>query len=321
MENGGSNFDLFDSAFDSQFTRGQITTTTSHNNGYANAQSDHITYPAPIPPSGGWFNTYQREHTQSFNSDDSSSLSNAHELSTSETSSQCSSEYPNYGHGGDLSLEANFPSPSEFNSLNISSSSHQQNQYAMLEQQQQAFFPAVPDSQADVKPFPTSTQEGDDVPEADPNHPRCPICGDLAGKHFYYGVQTCIGCRGFFQRSVRNRFHQNFVCLTGDKSCEITARSRKNCKKCRFDKCVSKGMKIAYVLTPPGSNVGTVSAAKGSSTARCMKALAAAKQQGVSGSQIYQISTQFTEQEVEDVTRHYTVRVPPHLILSGALAK
>ncbi|TRY61377.1 hypothetical protein TCAL_08433 [Tigriopus californicus] len=79
--------------------------------------------------------------------------------------------------------------------------------------------------------------------------PQCPICYDVAGKHFYYGVQACISCRGFFQRSVRNRFHLKFKCGKGTQNCSITARSRKNCKWCRFQKCLRSGMKTCYVMT------------------------------------------------------------------------
>eukprot|EP00095_Tigriopus_kingsejongensis_P012263 snap_masked-scaffold394_size185225-processed-gene-0.7 protein:Tk12263 transcript:snap_masked-scaffold394_size185225-processed-gene-0.7-mRNA-1 annotation:"steroid hormone receptor err2" len=81
---------------------------------------------------------------------------------------------------------------------------------------------------------------------------KCPICHDLAGKHFYYGVQACISCRGFFQRSVRNKFYVKFSCCKGSQRCRITARSRKNCKWCRFQKCLQAGMKTCYVLSNDG---------------------------------------------------------------------
>ena len=30
----------------------------------------------------------------------------------------------------------------------------------------------------------------------------CEVCGDLAGRHIYYGGRSCMSCRQFFRRSV-----------------------------------------------------------------------------------------------------------------------
>ncbi len=76
----------------------------------------------------------------------------------------------------------------------------------------------------------------------------CPICGNEAGKHSYYGAQVCNSCRAFFRRTVQSKSHPRFVCKR-DQNCSINSRSWKSCQFCRFQKCLRSGMKIAWVLT------------------------------------------------------------------------
>nr|CAH69898.1 retinoid X receptor [Blattella germanica] len=78
-----------------------------------------------------------------------------------------------------------------------------------------------------------------------PNHPLsgskhlCSICGDRAsGKH--YGVYSCEGCKGFFKRTVRKDL--SYACRE-DKNCIIDKRQRNRCQYCRYQKCLSMGMK------------------------------------------------------------------------------
>lgn len=78
-----------------------------------------------------------------------------------------------------------------------------------------------------------------------PNHPLsgskhlCSICGDRAsGKH--YGVYSCEGCKGFFKRTVRKDL--SYACRE-DKNCTIDKRHRNRCQYCRYQKCLSMGMK------------------------------------------------------------------------------
>jgi len=78
-----------------------------------------------------------------------------------------------------------------------------------------------------------------------PNHPLsgskhlCSICGDRAsGKH--YGVYSCEGCKGFFKRTVRKDL--TYACRE-DKNCIIDKRQRNRCQYCRYQKCLSMGMK------------------------------------------------------------------------------
>ena len=96
----------------------------------------------------------------------------------------------------------------------------------------------------------------------------CLVCGSSAGKHNYYGARTCISCRGFFRRryfmniiqkyilfiliifySVQSQQYHLFVCST-DSTCNLESKSRKCCKKCRFEKCLNIGMRPSWVLTP-----------------------------------------------------------------------
>lgn len=78
-----------------------------------------------------------------------------------------------------------------------------------------------------------------------PNHPLsgskhlCSICGDRAsGKH--YGVFSCEGCKGFFKRTVRKDL--SYACRA-DRDCTIDKRQRNRCQYCRYQKCLSMGMK------------------------------------------------------------------------------
>lgn len=83
----------------------------------------------------------------------------------------------------------------------------------------------------------------------------CRVCGALAGKHIYYGARTCISCRGFFRRSVQSNHYKFFCCSANNGSgCLLTVKTRKNCKKCRFAKCLSVGMKITWVLSDEERN-------------------------------------------------------------------
>jgi hypothetical protein len=74
-----------------------------------------------------------------------------------------------------------------------------------------------------------------------PSSPKatCAICGDKAsGKH--YGVHSCEGCKGFFKRTVRKDL--TYSCRD-TKECIIDKRQRNRCQYCRYQKCLSMGMK------------------------------------------------------------------------------
>jgi hypothetical protein len=67
----------------------------------------------------------------------------------------------------------------------------------------------------------------------------CAICGDKAsGKH--YGVHSCEGCKGFFKRTVRKDL--TYTCRDL-RECTIDKRQRNRCQYCRYQKCLTAGMK------------------------------------------------------------------------------
>lgn len=74
----------------------------------------------------------------------------------------------------------------------------------------------------------------------------CKICGDRAsGRH--YGVISCEGCKGFFKRSVRRKMEYRCSAPIPNGSCEITITSRNRCQSCRFQKCLTVGMRKEFV--------------------------------------------------------------------------
>ncbi|KAG8512751.1 Steroidogenic factor 1, partial [Galemys pyrenaicus] len=77
----------------------------------------------------------------------------------------------------------------------------------------------------------------------------CPVCGDkVSGYH--YGLLTCESCKGFFKRTVQNNKH--YTC-TESQSCKIDKTQRKRCPFCRFQKCLTVGMRLEGAPAPaPG---------------------------------------------------------------------
>ena len=68
----------------------------------------------------------------------------------------------------------------------------------------------------------------------------CPVCGDkISG--FHYGIFSCESCKGFFKRTVQNK--KNYQCLRGA-NCPVSIVTRKKCPACRFNKCLTTGMKL-----------------------------------------------------------------------------
>ncbi|KAH9493245.1 Nuclear receptor sub 5 group A member 2 [Bulinus truncatus] len=71
----------------------------------------------------------------------------------------------------------------------------------------------------------------------------CPVCGDkVSGYH--YGLLTCESCKGFFKRTVQNK--KSYQCVDS-RNCQIDKSQRKRCPYCRFQKCLSVGMKLEAV--------------------------------------------------------------------------
>uniref|UniRef100_A0A8C9WM30 Nuclear receptor subfamily 5, group A, member 2 n=1 Tax=Scleropages formosus TaxID=113540 RepID=A0A8C9WM30_SCLFO len=71
----------------------------------------------------------------------------------------------------------------------------------------------------------------------------CPVCGDkVSGYH--YGLLTCESCKGFFKRTVQN--NKRYTCIE-NQNCQIDKTQRKRCPYCRFQKCLTVGMKLEAV--------------------------------------------------------------------------
>ena len=79
----------------------------------------------------------------------------------------------------------------------------------------------------------------------------CRVCQNpKASSHSYYGATSiCPSCRGFFMRSVQSQIYKAFQKCPPISNCVIESKSRKSCKSCRFQKCLSVGMKTSYVMT------------------------------------------------------------------------
>jgi len=64
-----------------------------------------------------------------------------------------------------------------------------------------------------------------------------------------YGAVVCFSCRAFWRRCYQNAtVSPTFVCRK-ERACTIRATTRKNCKKCRHDRCLKAGMNPAAVLS------------------------------------------------------------------------
>ena len=74
----------------------------------------------------------------------------------------------------------------------------------------------------------------------------CQVCGDIANDHMHYGAIACYSCRAFFRRGVKS--NAPYFC-SQSQSCTINKQSRKHCQYCRFQKCLSIGMKGNWVMT------------------------------------------------------------------------
>ncbi|CAG5100085.1 Oidioi.mRNA.OKI2018_I69.XSR.g16835.t1.cds [Oikopleura dioica] len=68
--------------------------------------------------------------------------------------------------------------------------------------------------------------------DSDIDEKICVVCEDFAtGYHF--NAMTCEGCKGFFRRT----------------NCAVTRQNRRQCQACRFQKCLTKGMKRDCILS------------------------------------------------------------------------
>ncbi|CAF3222891.1 unnamed protein product [Rotaria socialis] len=70
----------------------------------------------------------------------------------------------------------------------------------------------------------------------------CKICGDIASG-WHCGAITCEACKKFFLRSISTCNGKKKYKCQRDLNCLVTKRSRTQCQYCRFQKCISVGMK------------------------------------------------------------------------------
>ena len=59
----------------------------------------------------------------------------------------------------------------------------------------------------------------------------------------------CPSCRAFFRRSVQSRYNETFKCTKGQGECAISLVTRKNCQFCRYQRCISAGMRPSWILS------------------------------------------------------------------------
>ncbi|KAM6434778.1 nuclear receptor subfamily 1 group I member 3 isoform 1-T1 [Liasis olivaceus] len=82
-------------------------------------------------------------------------------------------------------------------------------------------------------------------PDLEGEEKTCAVCGDRAsGYHFH--VMTCEGCKGFFRRTVLKGLQ--FTCPF-TRSCPITKAKRRQCQACRYQKCLSVGMRKDMIMS------------------------------------------------------------------------
>ena len=79
-------------------------------------------------------------------------------------------------------------------------------------------------------------------------HQQCSVCQAQALKYSSYGWKVCSSCRAFFRRSVQSGYHALFECRL-EQNCNIQHQIGRKCQFCRFQCCLSSGMKLGLVLS------------------------------------------------------------------------
>lgn len=76
---------------------------------------------------------------------------------------------------------------------------------------------------------------------------KCHVCGDKStGSHF--GGISCESCKAFFRRSVQKNRHEDYKCSYSGE-CKMNTNTRKICQFCRYQRCLSIGMRPKWVLS------------------------------------------------------------------------
>jgi len=79
---------------------------------------------------------------------------------------------------------------------------------------------------------------------------QCSVCYSPATDVLHYGAVACYSCRAFFRRTICSKKEYRF-CSKRNGVCIIKLETRKNCKKCRFAKCLQIGMRPEKVNRNP----------------------------------------------------------------------
>ncbi|XP_071476466.1 retinoic acid receptor RXR-alpha-B-like [Diadema antillarum] len=105
-------------------------------------------------------------------------------------------------------------------------------------------------SGAALQPEPTAVSSAGSSaqPTDDDQHClSCLVCGDH-GTGFHYKAFSCEACKGFFKRTVQKSL--TYTCkgsASSGESCVVNKANRNNCQFCRFQKCLSVGMRTDVV--------------------------------------------------------------------------
>eukprot|EP00091_Calanus_sinicus_P025319 TRINITY_DN9600_c0_g1_i1.p1 TRINITY_DN9600_c0_g1~~TRINITY_DN9600_c0_g1_i1.p1 ORF type:complete len:181 (-),score=35.58 TRINITY_DN9600_c0_g1_i1:11-508(-) len=75
---------------------------------------------------------------------------------------------------------------------------------------------------------------------------ECAVCHQPIPKgRVHYGGVSCYSCRAFFRRNTQR---EELPICKGEGGCRITYMDRKQCSSCRYNKCISTGMRPELVL-------------------------------------------------------------------------
>ncbi|KAH7724296.1 zinc finger protein [Aphelenchoides avenae] len=99
---------------------------------------------------------------------------------------------------------------------------------------------ALDNAKADVRPDKESKRKRED---------QAPLCCDICGQDtntYHYDVASCNGCRTFFRRTIM--LGKAYTCMSGGRCPQQLYR---NCRACRFDRCILIGMSLDAVKFPP----------------------------------------------------------------------
>ncbi|XP_072014484.1 uncharacterized protein [Amphiura filiformis] len=107
------------------------------------------------------------------------------------------------------------------------------------------FVDSSTDKRNEAEPKEENGQREVDYTTQRPVDNKCPVCGDVVSG-YHYGIYSCESCKGFFKRTVQSKRNERLRCGRGD-LCSIDIDSRKHCASCRFNKCLSLGMKLQAI--------------------------------------------------------------------------